>query len=227
MNVAENLQRVQQRIQLAAARYQRPEKSIQLLAVSKRQDIAKIRQAYDYGQRLFGESYVSEALSKQQQLLELDIEWHFIGPIQSNKTRDIANHFNWVHSIDRLKVLRRISDQRSADLPPLNYCLQVKLGDEQNKSGIDTSELSSILDAAAGLQQLRLRGLMCIPPPSNSFEQQRSWFIQLKDLFKKLQNDGYTMDTLSMGMSADLEAAIAEQATMVRIGTDIFGKRTT
>lgn len=200
---------------------------IQLLAVSKTRTADEIRQAWQCGLTRFGENYLQEALHKQSGLTDLPIEWHFIGPIQSNKTKRIAGHFSWVHSVDRLDIARRLSDQRPDNLPPLQVCLQVNIDDEQTKSGIQPADLETLAHAVASLPHLQLRGLMCIPAPAASLETQRVPLRQLHELFDRLNQQGLALDTLSMGMSDDLEAAIFEGATLVRIGTALFGSRHT
>jgi pyridoxal phosphate enzyme (YggS family) len=197
----------------------------EVLAVSKRHSTDAIRRLYQLGQIKFGENYVSEALGKMTQLADLAIEWHYIGPIQSNKTRDIANHFDWVHSVDREKILRRLSEQRPEGAPALNCCIQLKVGGESSKSGANRAGVDSMMQLAQVLPQVRVRGLMAIPPPSDDPQQQRRWFAQVQEVFVQLQHNGHALDTLSMGMSQDLEAAIAEGATMVRVGTALFGPR--
>jgi pyridoxal phosphate enzyme (YggS family) len=196
--------------------------TVGLLAVSKTQPAAAIREAAAGGIRDFGENYLQEALDKQAELSDLSLAWHFIGPIQSNKTKSIAEHFDWVHSVDRLKIAQRLSDQRPAELPPLNICLQVNVSGEASKSGCAPEELLQLAQAVAAMPQLRLRGLMCIPAPSEDPAEQRAAFARLRALRDELP---LTLDTLSMGMSQDLEAAIAEGATWVRIGTALFGAR--
>ncbi len=196
--------------------------SVGLLAVSKTQPAAAIRDAFAAGLRDFGENYLQEALDKQAELDDLPLTWHFIGPIQSNKTKAIAEHFDWVHSVDRLKIAQRLSDQRPATLPPLNVCLQVNVSGEASKSGCAPQEVQQLARAITALPRLRLRGLMCIPAPSEDPAEQRAAFARLRQLRDELALD---LDTLSMGMSQDLEAAIAEGATWVRIGTALFGAR--
>ncbi|MEZ5470447.1 MAG: YggS family pyridoxal phosphate-dependent enzyme [Marinicella sp.] len=196
-----------------------------LLAVSKKHPAEKIEAIYKLGQKEFGENYVQEALEKIQQLNHLDIIWHFIGPIQSNKTRAIAENFDWVQSVDRMKILTRLNNQRPESLSPLNVLLQYKVGDENSKSGACQSEILDMLDAANNMIHVNIRGLMCIPPPSNNRQVQCSYFSEVMTLFKQLKSKKPLMDTLSMGMSADLEAAIEMGTTMVRVGTDIFGSR--
>ncbi len=202
---------------------------MQLLAVSKTFGPDAVIAAADAGQRAFGENYLQEAFDKQRAVQalrpDLVLDWHFIGPIQSNKTRPVAEHFSWVHTVDREKIARRLSEQRPSHLPPLNICLQVNVSGEQSKSGVTPAELPALVQAVASLPQLRLRGLMAIPEPADDAEQQRKPFAQLRVLQQQLSALGIQTDTLSMGMSADMPAAIAEGATIVRIGTAIFGKR--
>lgn len=203
------------------------EGQVQLLAVSKTKPAEMVREVWELGQRHFGENYLQEALDKITELKELEgISWHFIGPIQSNKTRDIASHFQWVHSVDRLKIARRLSEQRSTDLPPLNICLQVNISEEESKSGVKPEELSQLVKEVGQLPNLQLRGLMAIPAPEANPEEQRKPFARLSAALESLnQEHNLEMDTLSMGMTGDLEAAIAEGSTMVRIGTALFGAR--
>lgn len=224
---------IQERITRAEQRFDREPGSVRLLAVSKKKPAAAIRTAYDAGQRAFGENYAQEATDKIKDLAGIidirDAEWHFIGPIQSNKTRLIANHFAWVHSVERLSIAERLSGQRPPDLPPLAVCLQVNVSQESSKSGLCVStgleKLSELALAVAELPRLHLRGLMTIPAPSQEFTAQRQPFRVLREALSELNAKGLTLDTLSMGMSDDLEAAIAEGATIVRIGTAIFGAR--
>jgi pyridoxal phosphate enzyme (YggS family) len=199
--------------------------TVALLAVSKAQSADAVRAVYDAGQRDFGESYLQETLGKQAALSDAAIIWHFIGALQSNKTGEVARHFAWVHSVDRLKIAVRLNERRPAELPPLNICLQVNIGAERQKAGIAPAHLPPLAAQVRTLSRLRLRGLMALPPVSNDVEIQRAHFRQLKRAFEQLRNDGYPLDTLSMGMSADLEAAIAEGSTLVRIGTALFGER--
>jgi pyridoxal phosphate enzyme (YggS family) len=221
------LQQVRDRIALACAAAQRPVQSVTLLAVSKTFDAAAIREAQGAGQRAFGENYVQEALGKIAALADLkpSIEWHLIGPLQSNKTREVASSFDWVHSLDRMKVAERLSAQRPAGLPPMQVCLQVNVSGEASKSGVAPGELPALARAVAALPNLRLRGLMSIPEPVADPQAQRVPHRLLRQLFEALRRDGLPLDTLSMGMSADLEAAIAEGASIVRVGTAIFGER--
>lgn len=220
--IAENIAKVGVRIREAAQASQRDCATVGLLAVSKTKPAAAIRQAFAAGTRDFGENYLQEALEKQLELSDLPLTWHFIGPIQSNKTKPIAEHFAWVHSVDRLKIAQRLSDQRPAHLPALNICLQVNVSGEVSKSGCNPDELPALAQAVTQLPNLRLRGLMTIPEPTDDPGEQRAAFARLRELQHGLNLD---LDTLSMGMSHDLEAAIAEGATWVRIGTALFGAR--
>lgn len=226
-HIAENLQEVHARIERAASAAQRPTDAIRLLAVSKTFPADDIRAAFAAGQRAFGENYVQEAVSKIEALADLrtEIEWHFIGPLQSNKTRPVAEHFDWVHSIDRLKIAQRLSEQRPDTLPPLNVCLQVNVSGEASKSGVAPEDAPAVAREIASLPKLRLRGLMSIPEPAADLAAQREPHRILRELYETLRAQGVALDTLSMGMSGDLEAAVLEGATMVRIGTAIFGKR--
>ncbi len=224
-----NLQAVRQQIVHAAQLADRSFTEIQLLAVSKNFDAEAVLDAAKAGQSAFGENYVQEALDKIAKLHsiapELVLEWHFIGPIQSNKTRQIAQHFDWVHSVDRLKIAERLSEQRPAGMAPLHVCLQINISEEHTKSGIAAEQTVQMARQIAALPNLRLRGLMAIPQPTANVELQRKSFQQVRLLKEQLNAQGFDLDTLSMGMSADLEAAILEGSTMVRIGTAIFGKR--
>lgn len=230
INIAERYLAITARIRHQEHQCQREPGSVALLAVSKTQDAASIHQAYQAGARHFGENYVQEALEKinalahEPYLLD-DIVWHFIGPIQSNKTRDIAAAFDWVHSVDRARIAQRLQDQRPADLPPLNVCVQVNLSGEDTKSGVSLAQAPDLCRAVNQMPRLRLRGLMAIPAPCHDHEAQRATFHPLASLFHFLQQEYPTMDTLSMGMSEDFEAAIAEGSTMIRVGTAIFGSR--
>jgi PLP dependent protein len=199
---------------------------VKLLAVSKTRPASEVAVLYKAGQRDFGENYLQEALKKQQLLAHLDMTWHFIGPIQSNKTRDISRYFSWVHSVDRLKIAVRLDQQRPVNLAPLNICLQVNIDEEETKSGFYLDELPSVIEPILALHNVRLRGLMAIPKVDKSIHEQRLSFKKLADALEKInQSFDIKLDTLSMGMSGDLEAAIAEGSTMVRIGTAIFGER--
>ncbi|MDD4964950.1 MAG: YggS family pyridoxal phosphate-dependent enzyme [Gallionella sp.] len=223
--IALNLQATNAAIATAAAAAGRNVNKIKLLAVSKTFPVEAIREAYRAGQRDFGESYVQEALPKLMALHDLPIDWHYIGPLQSNKTRAIAANFAWVHSIDRLSIAQRLSAQRPADLPPLQVCLQVNVSGEDSKSGVAAADISALAAAVAALPHLKLRGLMAIPAPTDDEVAQRAAFAQVAQIQQALNQQGYALDTLSMGMSHDFPAAIAEGATIVRVGTAIFGAR--
>jgi PLP dependent protein len=222
-----NIQQVRARIAAACDSARRPVRSVTLLCVSKTFGAESVRAAFDAGERCFGENYVQEGLDKIAALADLrpQIEWHLIGPLQSNKTRVVAEQFDWVHSVDRLKVAQRLSQQRPPNLPPLNVCLQVNISGEASKSGFAPREVAAVAREVAALPRLVLRGLMAIPEPAADLDAQRLPHRQLYELRDALRHDGTSLDTLSMGMSADLEAAIAEGATIVRIGTAIFGAR--
>ncbi|MES1943401.1 alanine racemase domain-containing protein [Salinisphaera sp. PC39] len=222
---ADNLERVRTRIIEAAHAAGRPPDGIRLVAVSKTRPADDIAAAAEAGQRDFGENYLQEALPKIEALRGRDLTWHFIGPIQSNKTRDIAAAFDWVHSVDRFKIARRLSDQRPDDLPPLEVCLQVNIDDQASKSGVAPADALELARAVAGFPRLRLRGLMAIPAPSEDPAAQRAPFAALRRLRDELNAAGLSLDTLSMGMTGDLEAAVAEGATIVRVGTAVFGER--
>lgn len=223
--ISNALQAVQRRVVAATAACGRAPGSVQLLAVSKTFGPDAIRAAYHAGQRLFGESYVQEALPKMEALRDLAIEWHFIGPIQSNKTHSIAAHFAWAHSVDREKIARRLSDQRPTGMGPLSVCLQVNVSGEASKQGVAPGNALALGKVIAELPGLRLRGLMAIPAPSDDVAHQRTQFRQLRELCDEFAGAGLGLDTLSMGMSADLESAIAEGANIVRVGSAIFGVR--
>jgi hypothetical protein len=220
--IADNIGLVSQRIRAAAEAVQRDPDSVHLLAVSKTKPAQAVREAYAAGLRDFGENYLQEALSKQVELTDLPLSWHFIGPIQSNKTRAIAEHFAWVHSVDRLKIAQRLSEQRPAELPPLNICIQVNVSGEASKSGCTPADLPALANAISALPRLALRGLMAIPEPTDDRAAQDAAFATVRDLQASLN---LPLDTLSMGMSHDLESAIAQGATWVRIGTALFGAR--
>jgi pyridoxal phosphate enzyme (YggS family) len=219
------LHAVQGRIARAAAEAGRDVAAVRLLAVSKTFDAAAVRALAACGQREFGENYVQEALDKQAALADLPLVWHFIGPIQSNKTRAIAEHFSWVHGIDRLKIAERLSAQRPDGLPPLQVCIELNVSGEASKGGVGVAELPALADAVAALPRLQLRGLMAIPAPASDLAAQRAAFRQVRAAFELLVARGHALDTLSMGMSADLEAAILEGASIVRVGTALFGAR--
>ena len=220
--IADNIQLVSSRIQAATAAAGRSENSVQLLAVSKTKPAQALREAYAAGLRDFGENYLQEALGKQLELADLPLIWHFIGPIQSNKTRAIAEHFDWVHSVDRLKIAQRLSEQRPAELPPLNICIQVNVSGEASKSGCTPADLPALAEAISTLPRLKLRGLMAIPEPTEDRAEQDAAFAAVQRLQASLN---LPLDTLSMGMSHDLESAIAQGATWVRISTALFGAR--
>lgn len=225
--IATNLQAVRERIAAAAKACGRDPDDILLLAVSKTWPAGCVAEAADAGQRAFGENYAQEGADKVAALAERDLVWHFIGPMQSNKTKYVANNFDWVHCVDRLKIAERLSAQRDVHLTPLNVCLQVNVSGESSKSGVAPDELAALADAVNALPGLRLRGLMCIPEPSNDVAIQRARFATLRQCLADLNAKALALDTLSMGMSHDLEAAIAEGATIVRVGTAIFGARQT
>lgn len=231
-NVGEAIVRTLQHIRAAEARFNRLPNSVSLLAVSKTKPIQAILEAIDAGQRAFGENYVDEALDKIERLsdmlpsdLQPPCEWHFIGAIQSNKTKALAEHMDWVHAIDREKIARRLSSHRPSDKPPLNCCIQLNLDNEESKAGVTVSELPTLCDRIAQLPALTLRGLMIIPAPRDTLAEQREIFAQVRELFESQQKRWPSMDTLSMGMSSDIDAAIAEGSTMVRVGTALFGAR--
>jgi len=224
--ICDRLKAVLQEIHNAEAAYHRTEGSVQLLAVSKTKPADDIRAAWACGQRAFGENYAQELEDKFKALNDLDIEWHYIGPLQSNKTRIVANCADWMHSIDREKIARRLSEQRPKHLAPLNICLQINISGEDSKSGIPIEEIKTLAEKVRQLPGLRLRGLMTLPAPGRNLDEQRAAFARVRQAFDELNEAGLRLDTLSMGMSGDMEAAIAEGATIVRIGTAIFGQRT-
>jgi PLP dependent protein len=226
-HVARHLEEVRLRIAKAAADASRDVSTITLLAVSKTFPAEDVRAAFDAGQRAFGENYVQEAVAKITELADLrgEIEWHFIGPLQSNKTKVVAENFDWVHSVDRLKIAERLSDQRPDGMPRLNVCLQINVSGEDSKSGVAPDDALALAHQIAALPRLRLRGLMAIPEPAGTLDEQRVPHRRLREIMDTLRADGLELDTLSMGMSADIEPAILEGATMVRIGTAIFGAR--
>ena len=225
ISIADRLRDVRSEIQHYASTYGRDPKTIELLAVSKRKPAAAIQDAIAAGQRSFGENYVDEALEKIQMINDPDISWHFIGAIQSRKTTDIAKHFDWAHGVDREKIATRLSTQRPSELSPLNICLQINIDHEPTKAGIPPEQAMSLADSCASLPGITLRGLMAIPAPRKSLDEQRNVFRKLKECYEALKTVHPTLDTLSIGMSQDLEAAIAEDATIVRVGTAIFGTR--
>ena len=222
-----NIQQVRARIAKACDGAKRPVQSVTLLCVSKTFGSEAVREAHAAGERAFGENYVQEGVDKIAALADLraSLEWHLIGPLQSNKTRVVAEQFDWVHTVDRLKIAQRLSEQRPAGLPPLQVCLQVNISGEASKSGLAPAEVAAVAHAVAALPRLRLRGLMAIPEPAGDLAAQRVPHRALRGLLEQLRAGGLDLDTLSMGMSADLEAAILEGATLVRIGSAIFGAR--
>jgi pyridoxal phosphate enzyme (YggS family) len=223
--VAQNITKVKERIRLACVICDRDPATISLIAVSKTRAAGAIRAAHAAGCSAIGENYLQEALPKQRALADLDLSWHFIGPIQSNKCRDIASHFDWVHSVDRVKVARRLSEARPPTRGPLQVCLQINVSGEASKSGVDPAALPELAAAVASLPNLALRGLMAIPAPSDDPVVQRHGFSLVRQSLESLRDTLPDLDTLSMGMSSDLESAILEGATLVRIGSDIFGPR--
>lgn len=225
--IANNLQLVRNRIQAACAQTGRPADSVTLLAVSKTFPAVTVRDAFHAGQRWFGENYVQEALDKIPELADLreQITWHLIGPLQSNKTRVVAEHFDWVQSVDRLKIAQRLNEQRPAHLPPLQVCIQVNTSGEDSKSGVAPGEALALAQAVAALPRLQLRGVMALPAPSPDPAVQAEALAQVRVVFEQLRAAGLPLDVLSMGMSADLEAAVAQGSTMVRVGTALFGQR--
>ncbi len=223
--ILSNLQAVRTAIAQAALMAKRDTAKISLLAVSKTISPSVIREAFYHGQQAYGENYLQEALDKQNELRDLPLEWHFIGPIQSNKTRLIAENFSWVHSVDRLKIAERLSEQRPVNLAPLNVCVQINISGELSKGGIRPEDAEMLAHSIGLLPHLKLRGLMAIPAPAEGLDKQRAPFVVMQQLFARLNNAGLNLDTLSMGMSHDLTAAILEGATIVRVGTAIFGSR--
>ena len=223
--LADNIAKLLERVRLSTEKSQRCADDILLLAVSKTRPAEDIRAAHSCGLSEFGESYLQEALEKIDDLHDLDLVWHFIGPIQSNKTRAIASHFDWVHSVDRVKIARRLNEQRPAQLPPLQVCLQVNISSEASKSGVTPQQLPQLAQEVSQLPHLQLRGLMAIPGASDDKEEQQQAFAQMHREFTQLRRQFPQLDTLSMGMSGDMEAAIAQGSTIVRIGTALFGPR--
>ena len=227
--IEEKLQAVRRAIAQAATEARRPPDSVTLLAVSKTFGADAVLAAAAAGQTAFGENYLQEALDKiaavRLALPQASLAWHFIGPIQSNKTRPIAEHFDWVHTVEREKIAARLSEQRPEGMPDINICLQVNISGEASKSGVAPQELPALARAVAKLPRLRLRGLMAIPEPQSEPALQRATFAQLRELYEQLRAEGLPLDTLSMGMSADLQAAVLEGATIVRVGSAIFGAR--
>ena len=225
IGVTENYRKIQDLLAKAAAEAGRPADHIRLLAVSKTKPVAAILEAADAGQRDFGENFVQEGLQKIERCGRDDLVWHFIGHLQSNKTRPVAEHFNWIHTVDRLKIARRLSEQRPPLAPPLNVCIEVNVDAEPSKSGVSPEALPALARDVAALPRLKLRGLMCLPAIREGFDEQRRPFAALRELLESLNEEGMALDTLSMGMSADYAAAIQEGATIVRVGTAIFGAR--
>lgn len=225
-NITNNLLKVHKRIAQAAESCGRDPLEIRLVAVSKKHPAAAVIEAWDAGQKDFGENFLQEALPKQAELAHLALTWHFIGRIQSNKTRPIAEQFQWVHTVDRIKIAQRLSEQRPESMPALNVCIQVNVGDPENKAGAACEQVAELAKQISSLPRLRLRGLMCLPPETEDKAVQRGYFHILSGLRQEIDRLGIKMDTLSMGMSGDLEAAVAEGATIVRIGTAVFGQRT-
>ncbi len=226
-SIAQSLEKIRNRVTVLERHYGRPPDGVRVLAVSKTKPADAVRAAAKAGQREFGENHVQDALTKLDALGGLDLVWHFIGPIQSNKTRLIAARFDWVHSIDRAKIARRLNEQRPEGLAPLEVCIQVNLSGESSKSGVDPDQVEELAQLVSGLPQLKLRGLMTLPRPCDDLEQQRPPFAALRGILETLNAAGFGLDTLSMGMTSDMEAAIAEGATIIRIGTAIFGTRET
>ena len=224
-NLKENLDNVRARIAAACADAGRPQNEVSLLAVSKKHPARRIRALHALGQRAFGENYVQEALAKQNELDDLDIEWHFIGPLQSNKTREAAGHFDWVQSADREKIVRRLSAQRPEELPALNVCIEVNIDREPQKSGVLPEDTAALARMVQDLPRIRLRGLMAIPKMADDNYDPGDSYRRMRQLYQDLIGAGIEMDTLSLGMSADLESAIAHGSTMVRVGTDLLGPR--
>ena len=224
-SLVEKLQQIMMRISDAEREFSRVSGSVKLLAVSKTFPAEALRSVAALGVNEFGENYLQEALDKQRQLADLAICWHFIGPLQSNKSRAVAENFAWLHSLDRLKLASRLAEQRPASLAPLNVCIQVNISGEQSKSGVKPQDVEALAAKIVELPNLKLRGLMALPAPSKDFSEQRQAFSAIREVYEKLLSTGYPVDTLSMGMSADLEAAIAEGATIVRIGSALFGTR--
>ena len=225
IGVTENLRKIRDLLHFAAIEANRDPAEVRLLAVSKKQPLEKIREAYAAGQRDFGENFVQEGVEKIAAMANEDLTWHFIGHLQSNKTRLVAENFDWVHTIDKLKTARRLSEQRPDGLPPLNICLQVNVDEEESKSGVTPDALPALAAACVELPNIQLRGLMCLPAVREELDEQRVPFSVLRKLAEKLRTGGIDMDTLSMGMTADFRAAILEGATIVRIGTALFGER--
>ena len=224
-SIAQSLEEIRNRVTVLERRYERSPGAVRVLAVSKTKPPEAVRAAAEIGQREFGENHVQDALTKLDALADLDLVWHFIGPIQSNKTRVVAARFHWVHSIDRAKIARRLNEQRPDGLPPLEVCIQVNLSGETSKSGVEPQQVEELARVVSELPRLRLRGLMTLPRPCDELDDQRRPFAVLRGILETLNAGGLALDTLSMGMTNDMEAAIAEGATIIRIGTAIFGPR--
>lgn len=225
MKITENLGKIRNEICSAENEFQREPSSVNLLAVSKTRSVDEIMTAYNAGQRHFGENYCQEAVEKIEAIGQNEIIWHFIGPIQSNKTSLIAQYFDWVHTIDRIKIARRLNESRPDDAAALNICIQVNISGEESKSGISLDSIDDFINELSQFKRLKVRGLMALPAPSNNFEEQRAAFLTLKQTFSSLKENRTEFDTLSIGTTQDMRAAIAEGATIVRIGTAIFGRR--
>ena len=225
IGVTENLALIKDLLAKSALKAQRDPAAVKLLAVSKKQAVELIQEAARAGQRDFGENFVQEGLDKIEKTRDANLTWHFIGHLQSNKTRAVAEHFDWVHTIDQARTAERLNRQRPPDLGPLNVCIQVNVDDETAKSGVPAGQLTELAKIVADLENLRFRGLMCLPRPREDFAGQRPAFAKLRELAESLSTTGIDTDTLSMGMSGDFDAAIAEGATIVRLGTAIFGPR--
>lgn len=224
-SIAQSLEKIRNRVTVLERRYERAPGEVSVLAVSKTKPPEAVLAAAEVGQREFGENHVQDALTKLDALAHLDLIWHFIGPIQSNKTRVVASRFQWVHSIDRAKIARRLSQQRPENLPPLNVCIQVNVSGESSKSGVEPDQVEELAQIVSELPRLELRGLMTLPQPCDDLQEQRRPFAALREILEAQNARGLDLDTLSMGMTNDMEAAIAEGATIVRIGTAIFGAR--
>ncbi len=223
--IAQQLNKIREYIREAERKYEREAGSVQLLAVSKTRSVEEISEAIEHGQLDFGENYQQEVKTKLNALSGKAINWHFIGPLQSNKARSIAEHFCWIHSLDRLKIAKRLSDLRPGHMPDLNVCIQLNISGEPSKSGVSPDELMSLADNLVRLPRLKFRGLMALPAPTEDFSEQRKGFRSMHLCFEQLRSAGHEIDTLSMGTSNDMEAAIAEGSTIVRIGTSLFGPR--
>lgn len=225
MNIAENLARINDQIRQTETQFQRPTNSVRLIAVSKKKPASDIQTAAAAGQVDFGENYCQEAIEKIQEINNPELVWHFIGPIQSNKTRQIAEYFDWVHTVDRIKIARRLHEARPADMSPLNVCIQVNISGESSKSGIHAEQAADFLDAMQEFDRLKVRGLMALPAPADGIEQQRQPYAHLHECLDQLRQKDAQLNTLSIGTTQDMQAAIAEGATLVRIGTAVFGAR--